>query len=129
MKNEQQKFYICKHCGNIIGFVHSSGVPVICCGEKMSELVPNTTDASSEKHVPVIKIEDNKVRIEIGSAPHPMTEEHHISWVYIQTEKGGQRKNLEPTGAPVVEFILTADDKLVAAFAYCNLHGLWKAEI
>ena len=129
MKNEQQKFYICKHCGNIIGFVHSSGVPVICCGEKMSELVPNTTDASSEKHVPVIKIEDNKVRIEIGSAPHPMTEEHHISWVYIQTEKGGQRKNLEPTEAPIAEFILTADDKLVAAFAYCNLHGLWKAEI
>ena len=129
MKNEQQKFYICKHCGNIIGFVHSSGVPVICCGEKMSELLPNTTDASSEKHVPVIKFEDNKVRIEIGSAPHPMSEEHHISWVYIQTEKGGQRKNLEPTDEQSVEFILTANDKLVSAFAYCNLHGLWKAEI
>lgn len=126
---EQQKFYICKHCGNIVGFIHSSGVPVVCCGEKMSELVPNTTDASTEKHVPVIKIDGNKVRIEIGSAPHPMLEEHYISWVYLQTEKGGQRKSLSPGDAPAVEFSFTEDDKLVAAFAYCNLHGLWKAEI
>ena len=126
---EQQKFYICKHCGNIVGFIHSSGVPVVCCGEKMSELVPNTTDASTEKHVPVIKIDGNKVRIEIGSAPHPMLEEHYISWVYLQTEKGGQRKSLSPGDAPAVEFSFTEDDKLVTAFAYCNLHGLWKAEI
>lgn len=126
---EQQKFYICKHCGNIVGFIHSSGAPVVCCGEKMSELVPNTTDASNEKHVPVIKIDGSKVRIEIGSVPHPMSEEHHISWVYLQTEKGGQRKSLSPDDEPAVEFSITDDDKLVAAFAYCNLHGLWKAEV
>lgn len=94
----------------------------------MTELVPNTTDASSEKHVPVIKTDGRKVRIEVGSAPHPMTEEHHIAWIYIQTEKGGQRKNLESTGAPAAEFALADDDKLVSAFAYCNLHGLWKVE-
>ncbi|NLT64959.1 MAG: desulfoferrodoxin [Clostridiales bacterium] len=129
MKNEEKKFYICKHCGNIVGFVHDSGVPIVCCGEKMSELAANTTDASSEKHVPAIHVDGSSVRIDIGSAPHPMTEEHHISWVYIQTKKGGQRKSLEATGAPSVEFKLTDDDKLLAAFAYCNLHGLWKAEI
>lgn len=95
----------------------------------MSELVPNTTDASSEKHVPVITVEGNTVRVNVGSVPHPMTAEHYISWVYIQTEKGGQRKILEPTDQPTVDFNLTGDDKIIAAFAYCNLHGLWKAEI
>ncbi len=128
MKKEDQKFYICKHCGNIVGKIEDSGVPLVCCGEKMAELVPNTTDASQEKHVPVIKLDGAKVTIDIGSVPHPMTEEHHISWVYLQTEKGGQRKNLEHTGAPSVTFALTDDDKLVSVFAYCNLHGLWKAD-
>lgn len=128
MKNEQQKIYICKHCGNIIGMIESSGVTPVCCGDTMTELVPNTTEASLEKHVPVIKVSGNEVTIDIGSAPHPMTEEHHISWVYIMTEKGGQRKNLDHTGAPSASFMLTDDDKLVCAFAYCNLHGLWKAD-
>ena len=129
MKKEQQKFYFCKHCGNIIGYIYSSGAAVVCCGDQMTELVPNTTEASTEKHIPVVKVDGSTVKIDIGSAPHPMTEEHHISWVYIQTEKGGQRKNLDVGSAPSVEFSLTDDDKLIAAFAYCNLHGLWKAEI
>ncbi len=129
MKNEQQKFYICKHCGNIIGMIESSGVTPVCCGDTMTELVPNTTDASQEKHVPVIKVDGNKVTVDIGSVPHPMTPEHHISWVYILTEKGGQRKNLDNTGAPSATFMLTDDDKLISAFAYCNLHGLWKADV
>jgi len=128
MKKEQQKFYICKHCGNIIGLINNAGVPLICCGEEMTELVPNTTDAAVEKHVPVIKVDVNIVTVNIGSVPHPMTEEHHISWVYIQTEKGGQRKTLEPNDKPTLEFSLTKDDKLEMVFAYCNLHGLWKAE-
>jgi len=127
MKKEQ-KFYICKHCGNIVGMIENSGVNPVCCGDKMTELVPNTTDASAEKHVPVIKVDGNLVTVEIGSAPHPMTEEHHISWVYLLTDKGGQRKNLEHTAAPSVTFMLTDDDKTVSAFAYCNLHGLWKAD-
>lgn len=129
MVKERQKFYICKHCGNIIGLINNAGVPLACCGEKMTELVPNSTDAASEKHVPVVKIEENLVNISIGSIPHPMTEEHNIGWVYIQTEKGGQRKNLDVNSSPSATFVLTDDDKFVRAFAYCNLHGLWMTEI
>lgn len=129
MKREEQKFYICKHCGNIIGLINNAGVPLVCCGEKMTELVPNTTDAAAEKHVPVIKTEGSKVTVEIGSVAHPMTEQHYIAWVYIQTEKGGQRKELVPGEKPSAEFILTDDDKLESAYAYCNLHGLWKATV
>lgn len=129
MANERQRFFICRHCGNIIGIIDNAGVPLICCGEKMTELIPNTTDAAFEKHVPVVTIDGNKIIVTIGSKPHPMMEEHHISWLYIQTEKGGQRKNLEVNGEPYVEFLLTDDDKFEKAFAYCNLHGLWMSEI
>ena len=128
MTQENYKFYICKHCKNVIGFISNTGVPLICCGEKMSELIPNTTDAANEKHVPVITVSGNIVTVDIGSVPHPMAEEHFIEWVYIQTEKGGQRKTLSPGDKPSVTFSLTDDDKLEAAFAYCNLHGLWKAD-
>lgn len=127
MVKERQKFYICKHCGNIVGLINNAGVPLVCCGEQMTELVPNITDASVEKHVPVIKVNGNIISIDIGSVPHPMTDEHHIEWVYIQTEKGGQRKTFAPDDKPFFEFALV-DDKLEIAFAYCNLHGLWKAE-
>ena len=129
MVKERQKFFICKHCGNIIGLINNAGVPLICCGEKMTELVPNTTDAASEKHLPVVTAEGNRIDVKIGSKPHPMTKEHYISWVYIQTEKGGQRKNLDIGGEPSVSFSITEDDKPEIAFAYCNLHGLWKTEI
>jgi superoxide reductase len=103
-------------------------VPIICCGEEMTLLEANTTDASVEKHVPVIKVDGNKVTVEIGSTPHPMIEQHYIQWIYIQTEKGGQRKILTPNDPPRAEFMLTDDDKLEIAFEYCNLHGLWKAD-
>ena len=128
MTQENYKFYICKHCKNVIGFISNTGVPLICCGEKMSELIPNTTDAATEKHVPVITVSGNIVTVDIGSVPHPMAEEHFIEWVYIQTKQGGQRKTLSPGDKPSVTFSLTDDDKLEAAFAYCNLHGLWKAD-
>ena len=124
----ETRFFICKHCGNIIGMIHSSGVPVVCCGENMSELIPGTVDASREKHVPVVKVEGNIVTVEIGAVPHPMLEEHYIQWVYLQTEKGGQRKCLKPGEAPKVTFALDGD-KPLAAYEYCNLHGLWKTEI
>ena len=123
------KFYICKHCGNIIGKVVDKGVPVVCCGEKMAELVPNTTDAATEKHVPVIKVDGTSVTVTIGSTLHPMTEEHLIQWVYLETEEGGQRKNLKAGDKPELNFAITAGDKVKAVYAYCNLHGLWKAEI
>jgi superoxide reductase len=95
----------------------------------MTKLEPNTVDAANEKHVPVVKVDGNNVTIEVGSVAHPMTEEHYITWIYIQTEHGGQRKNLTPSDAPKATFALADGDKLVAAFAYCNLHGLWETRV
>ena len=123
-----QKFYICEHCGNLIGMIHDAGVPMMCCGKKMTRLEPGTVEASHEKHSPVVKVEGNVVNVEIGSVEHPMIEAHSILWVYLQTDKGGQRKNLEVGKAPKVSFAL-ADEKPLAVYAYCNLHGLWKADI
>ncbi len=122
------KFYICSHCGNLIGMVHDSGVPVICCGQKMDPLVPNTVEASGEKHLPVASVQDGVVSVAVGSVAHPMIPEHFIEWVYLETEKGGQRKALKPGDAPEVKFWL-GDDKPVAVYAYCNLHGLWMTEL
>ena len=101
---------------------------MMCCGQKMTKLELGTIEASHEKHIPVVEVKDNTVTVTIGSVEHPMTEEHHIVWVYLQTDRGGQRKCLEIGKAPVVTFAL-ADEKPVAAYAYCNLHGLWKTEI
>jgi superoxide reductase len=125
---EKTRFYLCRHCGNLIGKIQDSGVPVVCCGEPMEALVPNTVEASGEKHIPVVTVEGNMVRVAIGSQPHPMLPAHYIQWVYLQTEKGGQRKVLQPEEAPEAVFAL-ADDKPVAVYAYCNLHGLWMAQI
>lgn len=125
---QKQRFFKCTHCGNIVGVIHEAGVPLVCCGEKMEELVPNTVDAAKEKHVPVVTVDGNKITVEIGSVAHPMVDEHYIQWVYIQTENGGQRKCLSPGEEPKAVFVLE-DDKAIAAFAYCNLHGLWKTDI
>ncbi len=124
----ETKFFICEHCGNIIGVIHNAGVPMKCCGQNMTALVPGTVEASHEKHIPVVTVEGNTVKVEIGSVAHPMTEEHSIQWVYLQTCRGGQRKNLKPGDAPVVTFAL-ADETPCAVYAYCNLHGLWKTEL
>ena len=123
-----QKFYICEHCGNLVGMIHDAGVPLMCCGTKMQKLEAGVVEASHEKHIPVVKVEGNVVHVEVGSVEHPMIEAHSILWVYLQTDKGGQRKNLEVGKAPKVSFAL-ADEKPVAVYAYCNLHGLWKVEI
>ena len=121
------KMYKCEVCGNIICKVKDSGVPVMCCGKPMAEMVPGTSDGASEKHVPVIKQDGNKVVVEVGSVEHPMAEVHYIEWIILETEKGVQRRNLNPGEAPKAEFILAEDDKVVAAYEYCNLHGFWKA--
>lgn len=120
------KFYICKHCGNIIAYAENSGVPVVCCGEEMNELIPNTTDAAAEKHVPVITQSDRVVVVTVGAAEHPMTEAHFIKWIALETKEGNQRKALLPTAKPVACFALCEGDEVVAAYAYCNLHGLWR---
>ena len=122
------KFYICRHCGNLIVKVHDAGVPVMCCGQKMEELIPNTVEASGEKHVPVVSVENGVVSVAVGSVAHPMVPEHSIEWVYVETENGGQLKKLSPGSAPEVKFQL-GDEKAVAVFAYCNLHGLWMTEL
>ena len=122
------KFYICEHCGNLIGMIHNAGVPVMCCGQKMTALVPGSTDAATEKHVPVIAYADNTVTVAVGEVEHPMTEAHHIAWVYLETTAGAQRKILPVEGAPFVTFALCEGEKPLAAYAYCNLHGLWMAE-
>ena len=122
------KFYVCQHCGNIVTFVKDAGVPVMCCGEKMSELVPGSVDAATEKHVPVISVEGNKVTVTVGEVEHPMAEEHFIEWIALETQEGNQRKELKPGSKPQAVFMLAETDKAVAAYAYCNLHGLWKAE-
>lgn len=122
------RFFICEHCGNIIGMIHNSGVPMMCCGQKMKELVPGTTEASLEKHIPVVEVSGDKVSVVVGSVLHPQTEEHNITWVYLQTDRGGQRKVLPVGKEPKVEFSL-CDEKPVAVYAYCNLHGLWKKDI
>ncbi len=126
--SKEVKFYICKHCGNIVGLIHDSGVPLVCCGEKMSELVPNTTEGATEKHLPVVEMDGNVVKVSVGSVEHPSTEEHYIAWVYLETAHGGQRKAIQPGEKPEVSFALQ-DDELIAVYAYCNLHGLWKTEI
>lgn len=125
----EQKFFICKHCGNMIGIIRESGVNIICCGQKMSELTANTSDGAAEKHVPVIKAAGDMVKVSIGSAKHPMLEEHHIEWVYLKTTHGGQRRVFEIEDKPEADFALAAGEKAEIAYGYCNLHGLWKAEI
>lgn len=124
----EPRFFVCEHCGNLVGMIHDSNVPMMCCGQKMTELVPGSVDAAQEKHVPVIQVEGDKVTVSVGSVAHPMAEEHFIGWIYLQTEHGGQRKALKPGEEPKAVFAL-ADDKPVAAYAYCNLHGLWKANV
>jgi len=124
----ESKFYICETCGNIIGKINDSGVSVVCCGKKMTKLEPGTVEASHEKHIPVVSVDGNTVTVTIGSVIHPMVEEHSILWVYLETDKGGQRKALEVGKEPVVTFALK-DEKPIAAYAYCNLHGLWKKDI
>ena len=123
----EQKFYVCSHCGNIIAKVKDVGVPVMCCGQKMTEIIPGTTEASQEKHIPVYQVEGNIVTVRVGAVDHPMTAEHLIEWVSLQTKQGNQRKILAPGQEPVVRFALCEGDEVEAVYAYCNLHGLWRA--
>ena len=122
-----QKFYICETCGNIFAVVKNAGVPIMCCGKNMKEIIPGTTDAAVEKHVPVYKVDCNKVFVKIGEVEHPMLPEHYIEWVSLQTKLGNQRKALKPGDKPEVCFALCDDDEVESVYAYCNIHSLWKA--
>ena len=118
------KFFKCNHCGNVIIKVVDSKVPVVCCGEKMVELVANTEEASVEKHLPVVtRIDDCNLKVEVGSVAHPMLPEHHIAFIYLETENGGMRIDLKDKPEAI---FCTCSDKPIVVYEYCNLHGLWK---
>ena len=122
------KFYICEKCGNLVEKIEDSGVPMMCCGQKMTAIEAGVVEASREKHIPVATVEGNSVRVSVGSVEHPMSEEHSILWVELKTDRGVQRKNLVVGQPPVVVFAL-ADEKPLEVYAYCNLHGLWKSAL
>lgn len=123
------RMYICRVCGNIVNLVHKGGGVLSCCGQPMEELSANTTDAAQEKHVPVVLVSGSKVTVKVGSVAHPMTEAHYIQWIYLRTKLGGQYRLLTPADAPEAVFEVAAGDAPVAAYEYCNLHGLWKFDI
>lgn len=127
MKNEM-KFYRCNSCGNIVALVKNGGGPLDCCGKPMELLAANTVEASAEKHIPAITRDEKKIYVNVGSIDHPMAPEHFIEWVYFQSEGKGQIIYLEPGDKPNVHFGI-GHRKPIAVYAYCNLHGLWKADL
>ena len=122
------KFYKCAHCGQIILKVKETPVPVVCCGEPMKQLVPNTTDAANEKHVPVVEVNGNVVNVKIGSVEHPMIDVHYIEWIVLETTNGYQVKRLQPGQKPEATFVLADGEEVVCAYEYCNLHSLWSTK-
>ena len=122
----EMKFYRCLKCGQIVAMVKKKACPVKCCGEPMEEIVPNSTEASADKHVPVWEVKDGLVTVRVGAAAHPMLDEHFIEWIALQTKSGNQRKALKPGDAPEAVFALVPGDEVLSASAYCNLHSLWK---
>jgi superoxide reductase len=122
----KMKFYRCDVCGQIIAIVKKTNAPIICCGKEMKEIIPGTTDAAQEKHVPVYEVKDNKVYVKVGEVAHPMLPEHYIEWIALQTKFGNQRKVLKPGDEPKACFAVCEGDEVQAVYAYCNLHSLWK---
>ena len=124
----KEKFvlYRCELCGNIVALVKNGGGELVCCGKPMVKLEAGVTDGAAEKHVPVFEKDGNTLKVQIGSVEHPMTEEHHIEWIAVETPRKIQRHVLEPGEAPRAEFVIDDDEFVV--YEYCNLHGLWKAQ-
>ena len=122
----EMKFYRCSVCGQMVAIVKKKGCPIMCCGKPMEEIIPGTTDAAVEKHVPVYEVKDNIVSVTVGSVEHPMIPEHYIEWISLQTKFGNPRRALQPGEAPKADFALLPGDEVLAVYAYCNLHSLWK---
>ena len=121
----KNKFLISEDNQDIVEVLASNGCEITCDNKPMKELVPNSTNAAQEKHVPQVSVNGNIVKVDVGSVKHPMEDEHSITWVHIVTNQGTQRKYLKTNTNPVVEFALCPDEQFVEAYAYCNLHGLW----
>lgn len=105
-----------------------TGEIVTEAAEGFTEIIPNTVDAAKEKHVPVISREGQTVTVEVGSVAHPMLDNHYIGWILLETKGGQQRKELNPGEEPAAQFFVDEDDEIIAAYEFCNLHGLWAAQ-
>lgn len=125
----KRKFLLCRRCGNLIEMINDSGVTPICCGTDMNELTPNSVEAATEKHIPVVEIDGNIARVTVGSTLHPMEEAHYIEWIYLETSIGIKRVKLNPKEEPIASFALLEEETVISAYAYCNLHGLWIKEL
>ena len=123
------EFYKCAICGKIVAMVKEGVQDTFCCGKPMAELVPNTSDGASEKHVPTVSVEGDVLSVKVGAVEHPTNESHHIEWIAVETVSGNQRKILDPLGKPEAKFALLPGEKVKAAYEYCNLHGLWKLDV
>lgn len=121
------KLFKCNHCGNIATKVVDKGVPLVCCGEKMQELVPGAVDGALEKHVPVVTVEGPAVHVQVGEVEHPMLEEHFIQFIVVVTTAGFQVAHLDPSMKPVADFVMPEGVQAIKVYEYCNLHGLWVA--
>ena len=121
----KKKFLRCPICGNLVEVINDSNVPLMCCGKPMEELVANTTDGATEKHVPVVEINNELVTITVGETLHPMTEEHYIMWIHVFTNLKEYHFNLNPSDNPQVKFSKDINEEIIEVNAYCNLHGLW----
>lgn len=123
------KFYKCGKCGSFVIKINEAACSPVCCGEPMTELIPGTSDGAHEKHVPVVTVDGSKVTVQVGEVEHPMMDEHYIQYIWLETDKGYMQKDLKPGEKPCAEFVLADGEKAVAAYEFCNLHGLWKKEV
>ena len=122
----KHKYLICKNCGCIAAVLQNKKIPLYCDGEEMQELIPGTTDAAGEKHIPVYKLEGNTVHVSVGAAEHPMMAEHYIEWICLETEHVIQYAHLEPNDKPRAKFAICDGDEVRAVYAFCNKHDLWR---
>ena len=120
------RVFRCKKCGQMVMMLKKSKCDMYCCEEAMEELIPGTTDAAVEKHVPVYEVKDNKVYVTVGDVIHPMMEQHYIEWIVLETKNGIQKKDLTPEDEPKAIFPLMEGDSVIAVYEYCNIHGLWR---
>ena len=118
----------CEKCGSMVIKINDAACTPVCCGDPMTALEPGTSDGAHEKHVPVVEVSGNKVIVKVGEVEHPMMDAHYITFIALETDKGAILRQLKPGEEPSAVFTIGADEKVIAAYEYCNLHGLWKAE-
>ena len=123
---ERSQVYKCQLCGNIVEVVHAAAGQLVCCNQPMTLLAENTTDAATEKHVPVVELVDGNTKVTVGSVTHPMTDDHYIEWIELLIGDRVFRTYLSPGDSPEAVFEVVAEGTV--AREYCNLHGLWRTE-